>query len=62
MATPSNGIEEHKPGLLSPLSKVEQEAFVATAQEIARAGIVLAFGVIIGVVFAWVSGIRSKKK
>jgi len=63
MPTPTNGVEPaHKPGLLSPLDRAQQEAFVTTVREGARAGILLALGIVIGVAFTWLAGFRTKKK
>ncbi len=57
----TNGVESHKPGLFTPLDKAHQEAFVGTVQDVARAGILLSFGVVLGVLFSWLAASRAKK-
>lgn len=42
----------------APLDRAHQEAFVFTVQEAARLLSVLAVGVVVGLVLAWVQGIR----
>jgi len=50
-------------GLLeAPLDRAHQDAFVATVKDGARIGSVLAIGVVLGLVLAWIQGLGRSRR